>query len=212
MLVDLLTLNEGRVPVVARGARRAGSQLRSALQPFALLSVRYRGREELKTLLNAEVTEFTPSLQGRSLLCGLYANELLERLLHPLVEMPDLFLYYQVLLNELRSGGDQEMALRLFEQKLLVELGEWLSFENLIHTYYRYDLAAGLVPCSSELAGAIPSPMLKKISQGEFSDQQVRPYAKLLMRALFAQLLGDKPLRSRSLFEKRTPLTGSPKE
>ena len=203
MLVDLFTLNEGRVPVVARGARRAGSQLRATLQPFSLLSVRYKGKEELKTLLSAEVVEFNPSLQGKALLCGLYANELLERLLLPLVPLPQMFLFYQYLLNELKAGDDLETALRVFEQKLLSELGEWLSFEQLTESYYRFAPTEGWVACEPSQVGAIPIDILHEINAGNFARPQVKPYAKLLMRSLLGELLGEKPLRSRALFEKR---------
>ena len=203
MLVDLFTLNEGRVPVVARGARRAGSQLRASLQPFSLLSVRYKGKDELKTLLSAEVVEFSPGLQGRSLLCGLYANELLERLLLPLVSLPEMFLFYQYLLNELKSAVDLESALRAFEQKLLSELGAWPSVDCKGAEFFCFEPGEGLIPSSQEVKGAIPANILAQINAGDFADQSVRPYAKFLMRRVLSDLLGEKPLRSRALFEKR---------
>ena len=57
------------------------------------------------------------------LLCGLYVNELLERLLQPFDSHPKLYVYYQYVLNELVSGEDIEGALRTFEHRLLDELG-----------------------------------------------------------------------------------------
>ncbi len=203
LLVDLFTLDEGRVPVVARGARRPGSQLRSTLQPFSMLSVRYRGKEELKTLLAAETAQVSHMLKGKSLLCGLYANELLERLLYPLVSMPEVFLYYQFLLNELNSCEDIEAGLRTFERQLLKELGHWIDLTGLDQTYYRFSEGQGLVACGSETLGGLSLELLREIENDRYTQPTVRRGSKLLMRTMLNHLLGDKPLRSRTLFEKR---------
>jgi len=203
LLVDLFVAQMGKVSVVARGGRRPGSALRQALQPFNLLAVRLKGREELKTLLGAETTEHLPALQGRSLLCGLYANELLQRLLQPLEPMPRLFLFYRYLLNELISGADLEGALRTFEHQLLKELGCWDDLNALNAPYYGYTNEFGWSATPELVVGGYAQTWLREIEADRYTDPNVRKAAKQLMRTKLNLLLGDKPLRSRALFERR---------
>lgn len=203
LLVDLFVAEVGKVSVVARGGRRPGSSLRQALQPFNQLSIRFKGRDELKTLLGAETTEHLPALQGRSLLCGLYANELVQRLLQPLEPMPRLFLFYRYLLNELISGEDLEGALRTFEHQLLKELGLWDDLNQLTEPYYRYTEQQGWTAVSDPPPGCYAQSWLREIEADRYTDPTVRKAAKHLMRTKLNQLLGDKPLRSRALFERR---------
>ena len=47
LLLDLLTENFGRINVVAKGARKPKSPLRSVLTPAALLSVSFSGKSDL---------------------------------------------------------------------------------------------------------------------------------------------------------------------
>lgn len=204
LLVDLFVADQGRVSVVARGARRPGSSLRQALQPFTQLSIRFKGREQLKTLLAAETAQHLPALQGRALLCGLYANELLQRLLQPMDAMPRLFLFYQYLLNELISAEDLEGALRTFEHQLLKDLGVWEDLTRLGETSYTYTDQQGWQVAPEDSERAFQYQWLREIEADRYTDPQVRKAAKLLMRTKLNALLGDKPLRSRALFERRT--------
>lgn len=203
LLVDLFVAEHGRVSVVARGARRPGSSLRQALQPFNQLAIRFRGRDELKTLLGAETAEHLPALQGRSLLCGLYANELLQRLLQPLEAMPRLFLFYRYLLNELIAANDLEGALRTFEHQLLKELGVWDDLNQFSEPYYLYSEEMGWRALHEPQPRSYTQAWLREIEADRYTDDNVRKAAKHLMRLKLNQLLGDKPLRSRALFERR---------
>lgn len=76
LLLDLFSESEGRVRVLAKGARSRRSQLKGALQPFTPLLVRWSGRGEVKTLRNAEAVSLALPLSGITLYCGLYVNEL----------------------------------------------------------------------------------------------------------------------------------------
>lgn len=203
LLVDLFVAEHGRVSVVARGARRPGSSLRQALQPFNQLAIRFKGRDELKTLLGAETAEHLPALQGRSLLCGLYANELLQRLLQPLEAMPRLFLFYRYLLNELIAAKDLEGALRTFEHQLLKELGIWDDLNLMNEPYYLYSEEMGWRALQEPQPRCYAQAWLRDIEADRYTDLNVRKAAKHLMRLKLNQLLGDKPLRSRALFERR---------
>src|SRR5204863_9032006 len=113
----------GRVALVARGARRARSELRAAIQAFQPLSLSWSGAGELKTLLKAEWRGGLPLVGGSALLCGFYVNELLLKLLPREDPHPQLFRDYETALVELASSAEQAPVLRQFELKLLAELG-----------------------------------------------------------------------------------------
>ena len=203
-LVDLFTLEYGKVSVVARGVRRPGSKLRHTLQPFTVLAVRFAGQSELKTLHQAELAELLPTLSGKALMCGLYANELLERLLQPLEATPTLFLNYKVLLNDLLQSQDHEISLRMFEQALLRELGSWSDLSGCHQTYYRYNPLTGIGVVEDVSSAYFTGDQLRAIEQGEYTDPSVKKAAKYLMREFLKEQLGDKPLRSRELFQPRS--------
>lgn len=202
LLVDLLTLEQGLVSVVARGARKPGSRLRATLQPFQLLQVGWQGRSELKNLRTAEAVEVAPMLQGRALLCGLYLNELVQRVLRPLDPHPRLFVLFRYAVNELKQAQDIEGALRTFERQLLEQLGFGLDCSQVrTDVRYHWDAEAGLRPSTAERG--IPGEHLLAIEQDCYDDPAVRRSAKQLMRQRLAPLLGERPLRSRELFLKR---------
>ena len=123
LIVDFFTLEHGKVSAVVQGARRPNSKMRASVQPFVPVQIAWRGRNDLKTLTQAEPVAAMIFLKGNALLCGLYVNELLERLLQPFDGHPKLYVYYQYVLNELVAGHDIEGALRTFEHRLLDELG-----------------------------------------------------------------------------------------
>lgn len=213
LLVDCFTLEHGKVSLVARGARRPGSRLRASIQPFVPLQLSWQGRQELKTLSLAEAVAPPLFLQGRALLCGLYVNELLQRLLQPLDPHPRLYVYYQYVLNELVSGEDIEGALRTFEHQLLSETGYAPDLSGLdASKVYLLDAEDGLGPVATVPAGAAPRCFhgghLQAVSQDDYSDPAVRRAAKRLMRLLIEQLLGGKALHSRELFQRTRPAAG----
>ncbi|MBY0444194.1 MAG: DNA repair protein RecO, partial [Burkholderiales bacterium] len=80
-LLDVFSRDHGRVMMVARGAQRPGSQLRSILLSFQPVLLAWFGVGELKTLHSADWQGGIPQLSGLPLLCGFYLNELLLRLL-----------------------------------------------------------------------------------------------------------------------------------
>lgn len=78
LMLDLFTEGEGRMRVLAKGARGRRSNLKGCLQPFTPLLVRWSGRGEVKTLRSAEPVSLALPLSGSMLYSGLYVNELLS--------------------------------------------------------------------------------------------------------------------------------------
>src|SRR3990167_3982988 len=80
-LVELFTLDHGRVTVAAKGARKAKSSTQGLLQPFTPLMVSWSGKGELMTLVQADAHGEVRGLKGDALFAGFYLNELLTALL-----------------------------------------------------------------------------------------------------------------------------------
>lgn len=131
-ILDTWTRSRGRLVVVAKGAKRPGSQLRSVLLPFQRLNlVLVRGRRaevrEVETLRSADWAG-GPVLPGRHLLSAYYLNELLTRLLPLYESTPVLFDAYAATLATLAALPPEAPAgpiLRAFEITTLDVLG-WL--------------------------------------------------------------------------------------
>ena len=70
LLVEIFSRQHGRVPLVARGARRPKSAIRGLLMNFQPLSLSWFGKHEVRTLHSAEWQGGQPLLQGTALLCG----------------------------------------------------------------------------------------------------------------------------------------------
>lgn len=135
LILDLFTREQGRLAVVAKGAKRPYSQLRAVLLPFQRVQVAL-GRppkaaapgeavSEVQTLRNAEWAGGSAMLTGSALFSGFYLNELLMKLLARSDAHPALFDVYAQTLPLLASGDEAlgQSALRAFELTLLQHLG-----------------------------------------------------------------------------------------
>ena len=81
LILDVFSRGHGRLPIMARGARRPKSSLRGVLMNFQPLQLSWFGKGEVRTLHSAEWQGGQPYLQGTALMCGFYLNELLLNLL-----------------------------------------------------------------------------------------------------------------------------------
>jgi len=219
ILLDVLSENYGLVSGVYRKYKNS----REAIQ-FVEVSICWKGRSELKTFSEMECTRPSTMLQGEKLYCGFYLNELLLRVLPGNDPQTNIYPAYAQCLGELASSGSHETALRKFELTLLSVLGYGLDF--FADTQGRPlsksgDILYSFVPESgfdllgtgtespgstarTEKSVAYSGEILQAISRGEFQQQSVRKFAKLLCRAALSPILGDKPLKSRELFTCRT--------
>lgn len=209
-LAWLLTLEEGRVDAVVRGVRTQKSRHRALLQPFTPLQVRLGGRSQLKNLLDLEAGSSPSSLQGEALICGLYANELLGRLLLPGVACAGLFRDYSLLLGLLAQPDQREPALRRFELSLLDTLGVlpgWLAADATPlqpEIIYCLEPQQGFVPLAEWMPPSTPTYLgrdLLALLADDWRAASTRLTAKHLTRTLLAPLLGQRPLHSRLLLQ-----------
>lgn len=210
LIVEVFSRDHGRMPLVARGARRPRSQLRGVLMEFQPLELCWFGRGEVRTLAKAEWLGGQPLLRGRALLYGYYLNELLLRLLAREDAHALLFDAYAETLGLLAAAVVDPAVLRAFELRLLRELGYGLLLDREAETgvpleagrMYAYRIERGPVPLGSaeDDAVALSGAALLAIGRGDFSDADVRQQSKTLMRVLLDHYLGSQPLHSRRVF------------
>ncbi len=208
VLLDVLTREQGRISLIARGVRKAKSRLRSLLQPFVPILISWQGKTELMTLLSAEANGVPIHLKAERLLSGLYLNELLIRLLHKHDPHPQLYTIYQQTLLELQNSNSLQKTLRLFEKSLLEELGYGLQFKHdmqgqafLADAFYYFNPEQGFDLCEQEKGSAIfLGKNLIAFAAEELDDKDVLRDTKRLMRLALSPLLGQYVLQSRRLF------------
>lgn len=125
-IVQVFTRQHGTVALVAKGAKRPYSALRSILMAFHPLVLSWSGNSEIRTLTHVELAGVLP-LKGRALMSAWYLNELLLRLLPREDPHPELFDAYQTALHHLAFDQPAASALRRFEWVLLDETGYGLE-------------------------------------------------------------------------------------
>lgn len=194
--------------LVARGVRRRSTRLKTTLQPFQPLLLSWTGRGDLATLMDAEGTGAPIALSGQRLLCGFYVNELLIRLLHRHDPHPGLFDDYTRCLADLTVTANEEIALRLFEKRLLAACGYGLNLTQEIacgqpvraDAQYEYRLEQGPCEAGGETGTMLFSgSSLLALAEDRLDDEHARRDAKRLLRAALDLYLGDKPLKTREV-------------
>ena len=217
LMVDVFTRDHGRVPLLARGARRPRSAMRGMLMSFQPLELGWFGGGEVKTLAKVEWLGGMPLLGGRCLLLGYYLNELLLKMLPREDAHAALFDAYAAALQALAEGAADALELRRFEKTLLKELGYGLTLDVDVESgrpvvpdaHYAFLLERGPVARSGVGAGdsaiddqgsALSGKTLLDMAADDYSDPRTRMESRRLMRLLISHHLGGKSLQSRRVF------------
>ena len=211
LIVEVFSREQGRVALIARGARRPRSALRGLLMSFQPLALSWFGKQELRTLHKAEWQGGQPQLQGQALLCGFYLNELLLNLMLRDDPHPQLFDYYQQTLQRLAREQDQAATLRCFEKHLLQEFGYALLLEQEAGSGqpidsavpYRYVIERGAVRESDKIEKGLPilGKTLLDMAADDYRDTVTAQQSKQLMRMLLNHQLAGKTLHTRELIK-----------
>jgi DNA repair protein RecO (recombination protein O) len=211
VIVETFTRNCGRVPLVAKGARRPRSELRGLLQGFQPLRLSWSGQQELKTLHKAEWQGGLPLVGGRALLCGFYLNELLLKLLAREDPHPQLFADYEAALADLAGGRDQATVLRRFEVRLLAALGYALPLLREADTgapvdaaaryHYTFDRGPRRGAQPGERARLVRGATLLALDSGRYPDAETALEAKRLMREALDHYLESRGIESRRIVQ-----------
>jgi DNA repair protein RecO (recombination protein O) len=210
LVVELFTRDHGRIALVARGARRPRSSLRSVLLSFQPLLLSWTGRSELRTLTRAEWQGAYTALRGEALMCGFYLNELLLKLLPRDDPHERLYGIYQATLAALAGKTEREGILRRFELQLLGELGYAVTLDRDAETgeiimprqRYVYEVERGPVAAGTSDSGKgveLAGQTLLDMQSGRFNSAVTQHQSKALMRALINHYLGKQVLHTRQM-------------
>jgi len=209
LLLDVFSEQHGRVSLVAKGVRSKKRNQSGILQLYQPLLLSWIGKGELQTLTAAEEDKPRYILQANSALCGLYINELMVKLLPLNLPETDIFTAYKNVLFNLQDTDDTEVELRLFEKRLLINLGYGLVLDREVETdqqideltRYIYRPDAGLYRWHDGVnEPSISGRSLQHLIDERDFDKQSLSEIKQLMRSVIHFYLGGKPLQSRQLF------------
>ena len=205
LLLDFLTLEYGKIRLIGRGVRQA----KANIQMFQHLRISYAGKGELKTLGHWEVDDVPRRIKGERLILCMYVNELITRLIHEHDPHPQIFEVYQQFVTQMNDLDQQHQywLLRIFENKLLSELGYGLDYAtdlngDLIQTdkNYSYQPQLGFSQqADGKISGNLLNLLLSEHLDKMPNEQQLKA-CRNLNRQRLNVLLGDKPLKSRELF------------
>lgn len=228
-IVEVFSVEYGRLALMAKGARREKSKLKGVLLPFQPVLLSWVGKGEVPTLTSAEIDQelydfAAHDLAGDALVCGFYCNELIVNLLHRHDPHPGLFDRYQHTIMALNN--DHELndppsvhrkpstqiaySLRDFEKAVMRETGYEVSFEyeaggrTLIESdgYYYFQPSQGFVRIANNYTNkAVQGRIIQAMAldESELSTEDLSK-SKHLMRDILTQILGSKKIVSRELF------------
>tara|TARA_B100000401_G_scaffold280213_1_gene191367 strand:+ start:1865 stop:2593 length:729 start_codon:yes stop_codon:yes gene_type:complete len=217
LLLDLLTENFGRINVVAKGARKPKSPLRSVLTPASLLSVSFSGKGDLKNLNACELMNHYSLSTPVSFNSILYVNELLIKSSERQDPQEEIFKQYQLLCEGLSLADSNkiqvEVLLRSFELVLLQELGygidlyhESLTGSTIKAEYnYMFDPGLGFTILETESIrsnNVFSGRDIINFSKGDLLEESSRIASKRLMRLALDHHLGNKSLNIRKYLSK----------
>lgn len=212
LLLELFTREYGRLGAIARGvrsARRNNNLSMSRLQPFNNLLLSLHGRRDLRHLVAADPEGTRYDLQGKSLYCGFYLNEILIRLLPKMDAYPDLFDYYQQAMELMAISNNVEPILRRFERFMMESIGYGFSWTKTAfdaesickEKIYRFVPNAGFLPVrAKDSSYCFIGEQILAIAEGNFDNAETLRVAKKIMRNTIQFHLGSRYLQSRKLF------------
>ncbi|WP_051294034.1 DNA repair protein RecO [Pseudoduganella violaceinigra] len=208
LIVELFTRDFGRVALIAKGAKRPHSQLRGVLQTFQPLSTGWTGKNELRTLTDADWVGGMLPLEKTALLCGFYLNELLVKLTARDDAHAALFDHYVSTLNQLAHNEPAPIVLRKFEMALLKQTGVAADLVRCTVTrtkvqpevQYVVDPERGPRPGrDDDSAPRVAGKTLLDMEREDYSDPATQLQSKQLMRYLLSWHLGGAPLNTRQI-------------
>ncbi len=210
-LLECITASHGRMGLVARGSRRAGTGQRALLQPFVPLKLSWVRRGELGRLTHVEAGGPSFALEGQRLLAGFYANELLLRLTARGDPNAEVFSCYSRCLAQLGEAPSFVRTLRVFELHLLRALGYGLELEGDATTgeplredsSYVYELERGLRRAAAEDTDTdrYPGRDLRSLRDEKLDDDASLRTAQRLLGRVLRVHLGERPLQSRLVLQ-----------
>jgi DNA repair protein RecO (recombination protein O) len=220
LIVEVFTAAQGRLSLLARGAKSGRQKKSLMLQPFRKLHVAWAGRGELPVLSAVEEAGGSRRLQGEALACGYYINELIYHLLPRFEPAAELFVMYWPVIEAIEAEATRESALRRFEFSLLQHTGyapllshEWDSGEEVVAGQrYRYRVPEGPEATAGDEGLMLSGETLLELEAQQFESLTHVKEARDLARILIHYQLNGRELLSRSLFNSMQKLVAGSSE
>lgn len=203
LILDLFTLEFGRITLLAKGARQQKSK--ALFQPFSILTVGWSGRQNLKTLTSIDGRN--AAIDEKNYLALLYINELLNNMLPMQESNIEVFNQYLQLLNS-ASSILHESDLREFEIGMLRTLGYFPEINIETETsapiqsgeYYQFHLNHGFVLCSEHDKDSLCGRWILDWIDKNYEDKNVQRLARSILRSTIDFNLSGKTLKSREVY------------
>ena len=202
-ILDVFTAKHGRLTLFARGARGPKSKLASLLMPFRPLLVSWTGKGEAAQLTTAEPGE-PLNLPARQVLSGFYLNELIINLTTRHDPQPQLFSDYDQALRRLVTDAAPDVALRVFEKRLIESIGYGLEFDVDAQGYYQFRPTQGLSQVREDAPGAYSGRALLALQQESLGDAETLDVARRVLRQVLDHCLEGRELRTRTVARSMT--------
>ena len=171
VMAEMFTLDNGRISVIAKGAKKPKSKFFGVLSPFSKLRITYRGKSELKTLTNVDKEDIFSDSFSKLSYTLLYINELLIKILPHGAPQKELFNLYDKFLLEIKTSNEIDVILRRFEIDLLQMLGYGINFINEVDSGQSID--------ADKLYDFVPELGFKESPNGIFNGKEIISISKL---------------------------------
>ncbi len=212
LILDVFSRDHGRVNLIAKGAKRNKKQQGISHNLFQKYHISWVSKSELGTLTDIETVSISNSLKSEIMMTGFYMNEIILRLLHKHESHPELFDSYDIAIQRLTENRSKEVVLRYFEKTLLQSLGYGIILDYEIATgdridaekeyFYKFDYGPSTEFSSTKEAGInISGKTLLELDAESLSETKNINEAKVLLRKILEQHLGERPLASRELYQ-----------
>jgi DNA repair protein RecO (recombination protein O) len=211
LILEIISREYGRVSIVAKGAKRNKKQQGINFNIYQKYLMSWVSKSELGTLVDIELASLMNSLKPEQMMAGFYMNEITLRLLHKHESHPELFDSYDSTISKLLNDESEQTLLRYFEKSLLQSLGYGVVLDHDAKTgesivaekdySYKLDFGPSLETSDTKSGVKVSGKTLIELDNEILSDSKNKNEAKILLRSILNQYLGDKPLASRQLYQ-----------
>lgn len=211
LILDVFSREHGRINLIAKGAKRNKKQRGSSFNLYQQYNISWVSKSELGTLTDIEVAIHSCSLKPEQIMTGFYMNEILLRLLHKDEPHPELFDSYKISINNLVKDEPEEIILRYYEKNLLQSLGYGVILDHEVETgeslideqeyIYKFDNGPVVKKQPDDSGVSISGKTLLQLNNETLSEPVNINEAKVLLRTILDQHMGNKPLASKSLYK-----------
>ncbi|GJM05191.1 MAG: DNA repair protein RecO [marine bacterium B5-7] len=211
LILEVLSREHGRVSLIAKGAKRNKRRQGISYNLYQEYLMSWVSKSELGTLVDVELATIMTSMSPKQMMTGFYMNEIILRLLHKHESHPELFDSYQSTVKELSNNNTDQVLIRYFEKVLLQTLGYGVIFDQDLNTgseivaevdyYYKLDFGPTSNNQDNRMGIPVSGRTLIGLNNETLADAKNKNEAKMLLRSLLNQYLGEKPLASRALYQ-----------